>query len=103
MSNIFRNDHSVKKALLSKILKITPGGFHCWCDSNVGIVRKNNNEVPDFLWDKFHGIKSRPIVSEPMIPIIRTENPSPKKWYQRLWNWIIKKLPGNVASGVKSR
>ena len=40
-------------ARLFNIISITPGGFHCWCDSSAGVVRKNNSEVSDRLWYKF--------------------------------------------------
>lgn len=116
MSQRFLNDHSVKKVQISKILRITAGKFHCWCDSNAGIIKKPNNAVPDFLWNKFEGIKPKEF-SIPEVfkkEIIRSAEkreivreslgvPIQLKWYQRLWNWIIKKLPGNIASGVKSR
>ncbi len=28
------------KPILHKILKTTPGGFHCWVESSVGVIRK---------------------------------------------------------------
>jgi len=89
MSNRFLNDHSVRKVQISKILRITAGGLHCWCDSNVGIIKKQNVSVADFLWDSFRGIDQKEsLINKPMIPIIRTENPNPKKWWQKLWDWI---------------
>lgn len=89
------------KVILSKILKITAGGFHCWCDSNVGIIRKPNHAVPKFLWDTFLGQEPKEsIVNKPMIPIMRTEKPEEEKlkWYQRLQNWI----KGRIQKIIKS-
>ena len=43
------------KVKINKILRITAGKFHCWCDSNVGVIKKENNKVPEFLWNTFFG------------------------------------------------
>ena len=40
---------------ITKILRVTPGGFHCYCQSDLGIVRKPNNAIPRYLWDIFDG------------------------------------------------
>ena len=64
-----------KKITIYKILKITAGGFHCWCESNVGVIRKPNNVISDDVWNAFFGIEPGLEVSE-------------LKWYQKVWNWI---------------
>lgn len=38
---------------ISKIIRTTAGRFHCWCDSNMGVIRKENRNVPNHLWDEF--------------------------------------------------
>ena len=53
MSKRFLNDHSVRKVVVRKILSITAGKFHCWCESNVGKIRKENKNVSKHLWDLF--------------------------------------------------
>jgi hypothetical protein len=35
----------MKKVKIHKVLKETPGGFHSWVKSNVGIIRKPNNQI----------------------------------------------------------
>jgi len=66
----------MKKVIISKILKMTAGHFHCWCDSNVGIIRKENKNIPLNVWNDFIGIKKE---KEPIIKL---------KWYQKLWRKI---------------
>ncbi len=73
------------KVDLYKIIKITAGHFHCWCDSNVGRIRKPNNAVPDRLWDEF-GNQTISIKKE-MISDTGTR-PFLIPWWQRIWNWI---------------
>jgi len=34
-----------KKVRIYKILRTTPGQFHSWLDSNVGIIRKPNGSI----------------------------------------------------------
>lgn len=87
MNQKFINDHKVGKVEIFKILRITAGHFHCWCDSNVGAIRKPNNAVSNFLWDNFNGIKPAKIIDEMFEPKALKE-----KWYQKLWNWILKLL-----------
>lgn len=65
------------KVELFKILKVCPGKFHCWLNSNVGRIRKENKNVPDYLWNEFE----RKITKEIKL-----------NWYQRLWNFIKRKL-----------
>ena len=81
MSNRFINDHSVKRVQISKILRITAGGFHSWCESNVGMVRKPNNVILE---------ANENALSEDIIDEFwqKTEKVLEPKWYQRLWNWI---------------
>ncbi len=64
------------KVQINKILRITAGRFHCWCDSNVGVIRKPTNAISDFLWDVFLGKKLKTIIKKEL------------KWYQKFWNWI---------------
>ena len=40
---------------IDKIIKVTAGGFHCWVESDVGLIRKPNHAVPQELWDIFEG------------------------------------------------
>jgi len=78
MSQKFINDHSVGTVYPQKIISIIAGKFHCWCESNVGRIRKPNHAVPQDLWDAFNGV-------------IRAEPEEIKlRWYQRFWNWILK-------------
>ena len=43
-----------KKVEILKVLRILPGGFHCECDSNVGIIKnKENKNVPNNVWNRF--------------------------------------------------
>ena len=44
------------KVEIYRINKITAGGFHCWCRSNVGTIRKPNNIISQSLWDEFNRI-----------------------------------------------
>lgn len=76
---------------MSKVLRITAGRFHCWCDSNIGIVRKPNNAIPLFLWDAFYGKKPelKTIAKKEMTYRLKEQK---LKWYQRLLIWIKKKL-----------
>jgi len=69
------------KAILFKILNITPGGFHCWLNSNVGRIRKDNINVPESLWDKFYGRESKEEI--PLRTAVEL------KWWQKLWYWIL--------------
>jgi len=48
------------KVKIFKIIKITAGGFHSWCESNVGRIRKPNHNI--FLY---------------------------RNWLQKLCDWII--------------
>ena len=85
MSGKFLNDHKVKKATISKVLRITAGGFHCWCDSDVGIIRKPNNVISDFIWDTFLGKEPKPIIKKEMTYRLKEEK---LKWYKRIWRWV---------------
>lgn len=49
--NALRSDRP--KAKLIRIERITPGGHHAWCESNVGLVRKPLASVPDDLIREF--------------------------------------------------
>ena len=83
MSNRFLNDHSVEKVEIHRIIRITAGKFHAWCDSNVGIIRKPNSAlVKLFCWFDFWKIE-KPKVKQELIKL---------KWYIRFWNWILKLL-----------
>ncbi len=62
------------KVEIYKILKTTAGGFHSWCESNVGIIRKPNNKIKI-------GTKSLETIISKL------------KWYQKLWNFIKKICP----------
>lgn len=64
-------------ATIHKVLRLTAGQYHCWCDSNAGIIRKENCNIPRDIWNPFAiniGLKSQPEIS----------------WWQKLWNWILK-------------
>ena len=73
------------KVQISKILRITAGKFHCWVDSNVGIIRKPNHAIPKFLWDTFLGKKPETIVKKEMTYKLKEEK---LRWYQRFWYWL---------------
>ena len=72
------------KVELHKIINITAGKFHCWCDSSVGKIRKLNNVIPDRLWNEFHHVVIQTISKIPV------EIPIRLNWLQRLWNQIKK-------------
>ena len=70
------------KVDIFKIIRITAGGMHCLCESNVGVIRKQNHMVPQSFWNMFNGLEIVEIGSfEPR-----------QRWYQRLWNFILKLL-----------
>lgn len=52
-----------------KIIRVTAGKFHCWCDSDRGIIKKENKNVSQHLWDDF----------EKKTPKVETK----LKWYQK--------------------
>jgi len=62
-----------------KILYVTLSGkgFRCWCNSSVGRIKKENKNVPDHLWDELEG---------------KLTKETKLNWYQRLWNFIKRKL-----------
>lgn len=37
-----------------KVVKMTAGGSHCWCESSVGMVRKPIREVPQRILDAYY-------------------------------------------------
>ena len=79
------------KAILLKIRKITAGGFHCWCDSDVGIIRKPNYAVPEALWDVFYG-RPKKIDYEKdkdFAAVIPLRSKVKLKWWQKLWYWFL--------------
>ncbi len=43
------------KAKLIRIERITAGGHHAWCESNVGLIKKPLASVPDELIREFRG------------------------------------------------
>ena len=61
------------KVDIFRIIKKTSGGFHSWCESNVGIIRKPNNKI--LLYD------------------------GSGAWWQKLLNYI-KKLCGFYPSEI---
>ena len=78
---------------INKILKITAGKFHCFCESNVGIIRKPNNAVPNFLWNIFNGIKSKKQID---VKLVKPES----KWYQKFCQFV-RKIYSKVAETIK--
>ena len=62
---------------INKIIELTAGKNHCWCDSDVGMVRKPNNAIRGRLWDIFFNREIKKIIE-----------PVKLRWYQKLWNWI---------------
>jgi hypothetical protein len=36
-----------------KIIKITPGGFHCWVDTSIGRIKKPSSKIPDYLFKDY--------------------------------------------------
>jgi len=65
-------------AHIFKVIKVTAGRFHCWVNSSTGKIKKENRNVPDHIWDEF---EKRDLKIEIEL-----------KWYQRLWNFIKKKI-----------
>lgn len=61
------------KVQIYNIIKRTAGGFHSWCESNVGRIRKPNNVV-DMLVRKIDECFAEEFLKP--------------KWYQRFWYWI---------------
>ena len=39
----------MKKVTITKVIKITAGGTHAWCESNVGVIRKEIRNIPKAL------------------------------------------------------
>jgi hypothetical protein len=92
--------------ILNRIIKRTAGGFHCWVETPIGIIRKLCKDIPQELWDIFEGRRETP---NP-IDIIRNQQieneklsirplfiPSKPKvaeikinWWQTLWLKIKK-------------
>jgi len=70
------------KVELYRIIKLTAGKFHCWCESSVGRIRKPNSAVPNHLWDEFNHKPIPVMEKEPTKAEIRLG------WLQRFWNWI---------------
>jgi hypothetical protein len=91
---------------INRIIKRTAGGFHCWVETPIGIIRKLCKDIPQELWDIFEGRRETP---NP-IDIIRNQQieneklsirplfiPSKPKvaeikinWWQTLWLKIKK-------------
>ena len=69
----------MSKVDIYRIIKTTSGRMHAWCDSSVGIVRK---EIKNIRFYK------PPEVS----PISETIKEPEKKWYEKVWIWIKGKL-----------
>ena len=66
-----------------KTIRLTPGGFHSWVDSEVGIIRKPNHMLYD-VREPVAAIK--PAAELIAQPIVR------HPWWLRLWAWLTKKL-----------
>ena len=103
-----------EKMRIDRIVRITAGGFHCWVETPVGLIRKPNHAVPQELWDIFEGRKEAPnpidIIRNQQIdneklsikpPFISSKvaeithpmvySPFPEvKWYKNLWLKIKK-------------
>jgi len=87
MSNRFLNNHRVKRVQISKILRTTAGRLHCWCDSNVGVIKKQNSKV-DISQITVNKINANTIrVKKALAYNLKKEKPK-LKWYQRFWNWL---------------
>ena len=70
----------LNKVKIFKVIRITAGRFHCWYESDVGIIKKENKNIPQLVWEMFHGkikIEPRKIVEKPKL-----------RWYQRIFDWI---------------
>ena len=62
--------------LIEKI-KDTAGGFHSWWKSDVGIIRKPNNNI-----------KLKPVQGEPK-PMQEEAKPMQKiSWFKKILNWL---------------
>lgn len=39
-----------EKVEILEVLRTCPGGLHSWVHTNIGIIRKHNNNIPDSLF-----------------------------------------------------
>ena len=62
---------------IHRIIKQTAGGFHSWCESNVGRIRKPNSSIAMMMEEEKERRPLREFLVEP-------------KWYQKLWRWLVK-------------
>ena len=75
----------MSKVEIYKILRTTAGGFHSWCESNVGIIRKPNSAIRFMNVDISKSQDKGDLGGH----IIKGVEPK-LKWYQKVWNWLIK-------------
>jgi len=66
------------KPQIYKVIKKTACGFHSWCSSSVGIIRKPNNELFD---DHVESVAESKAETNIEIKL---------GWWRRFWNWILK-------------
>ncbi|MDD5016166.1 MAG: hypothetical protein PHW73_13910 [Atribacterota bacterium] len=95
MSNSFINDHKVGTVRISKILRITAGGFHAWCESNVGIIRKPGNVLSNLpCWYDFWNLPKPEIkiVEDVVLPDVPEKIEPLLKWWQKIWRFITNLL-----------
>ena len=75
------------KVKIYKTIKQTAGGFHSWCKSNVGVIRKPNSsiecEVPIIFKEELIKQKEKEFVIAQELGV-----PLQQKWYLKAWIWI---------------
>jgi len=59
---------------INKIIKITPGKFHSWCESNIGIIKKENKNIQKYL---LYNAEDKISVTKEGL-----------NWYQKLYQWL---------------
>lgn len=64
------------KVRIYKIIRVTAGGFHSWCETNIGRMKKENKNIPEEVWSSFRGKQSQKI--------------SKSKWSIKLWKRIMR-------------
>lgn len=106
MSNKFINDHR-GVVRLRKIIKITAGGFHSWCEVEVAgeimRVRKPNNIIPQILWDKFYGKEPqlRDVITDEFIAGKKLKEKKKLSLWQRIWNWFKGQIQNIIIKNQK--
>ena len=79
----------MNKVEIYDIKKRTAGGFHSWVNSNVGLIRKPNKDIPEITKIKKEEKEVGGVEDKRIKPVsIKL------KWYQKVFNWIVLSLKG---------